>query len=163
MVPFYWTKGLSELQMINNFKRHLLNHWSKFKIISQNCSSWWKLHKIAQIICSTKQRGCQSSRSEMSFNDIFSWTMVQIQNNFTELFLIIPFTKIAQMVLLHWTKGPQELQIRNIFKHLLNHWSKFEIISQNCSSWCLLPKLHKKFWGLVFWAEPLLANLHWSR
>ena len=51
--------------------------------------------------------------------------LVQIQNNFTELFLLMPFTKIAQMVTLHRTKGQPELQIRNNFKrHLLNHWSK---------------------------------------
>ena len=35
--------------------------------------------------------------------------MVQIQNNFTELFLIMPPTKIAQKVLLRWTKGLLEL------------------------------------------------------
>ena len=32
------------------------------------------------------------------------------------MFLMIPSTKIAQMVLLPWTKEPLELQIRNIFK-----------------------------------------------
>ena len=41
--------------------------------------------------------------------------LVQIQNNSTELFLLIPSTKIAQMVPLCWIKGPPELQIRNIF------------------------------------------------
>ena len=30
-------------------------------------------------------------------------------------------------------------------QHLLNHWPKFIIISQNCSSWCTLPKFHKWF------------------
>ena len=56
--------------------------------------------------------------------------LVQIQNNFTELFLIMPFTKIAQMVLLCLTKRLPEIKIRNIFKRhlLLNHWSKFKII-----------------------------------
>ena len=41
-------------------------------------------------------------------------------------------TKIAQMVLVHRSKGPPELQIRNIFKRHLtqNHWSKFKIISE---------------------------------
>ena len=70
-------------------------------------------------------------------NDI-SWPLLQIQNNFTELFLIIPSTKIAQMGSLRGTKGLPELQIRNDFKwhFLLNHWSKFKMISQNCSSWC---------------------------
>ena len=35
--------------------------------------------------------------------------LVQIKYNFTEMFLIILFTKIAQMVLLCSTKGPLEL------------------------------------------------------
>ena len=62
-----------------------------------------------------------------------------------ELFLIIPFTKIAQIVTFRRTKGLSELQIRNTFKwhFLLIHWSKFKTISQNCSSWYLIPKLHK--------------------
>ena len=29
--------------------------------------------------------------------------------------------------------------------HLLNRWPKFKIISQNCASWCTLPKFHKRF------------------
>ena len=35
--------------------------------------------------------------------------LVQNQNNFTELFLMVPSTKIAQMVPLPWTKGLPEL------------------------------------------------------
>ena len=35
--------------------------------------------------------------------------LVQIQNNCTELFLMMPSTKIAQIVLLHQTKEPPEL------------------------------------------------------
>ena len=34
---------------------------------------------------------------------------VQFQNNFTELFLMMPSTKIAQMVPLRYKKGPPEL------------------------------------------------------
>ena len=73
--------------------------------------------------------------------------LTQIQNFFTELFLWIPSTKIAQMVMLRWTKWLPKLQIRNTFKghFLLNHWFKFKIISQNCTSSCLLPILHKWF------------------
>ena len=79
--------------------------------------------------------------------------LVQIQNNFTGLCFIMPLTKIALMVLLHWTKGLPELQIRNIFKRhfLLNHWYKFKIISLNCSSRCLLPKIAQ------------IVPLHWTK
>ena len=37
--------------------------------------------------------------------------MGRFQNNFTGMFLGWPFTTIAKMVLLHWTKGPPELKI----------------------------------------------------
>ena len=40
----------------------LLNHWSKFKIISQNCSSWCTLPKLHIWFHSIEQKGCQSSR-----------------------------------------------------------------------------------------------------
>ena len=37
IVPLRWTEGLPEFQIRNMFKRHLLlNHWSEFKISSQN-------------------------------------------------------------------------------------------------------------------------------
>ena len=42
--------------------------------------------------------------------------LAKIQNKSTELFLLMPPTKTAQMVLLRGTKGLPELQIRNIFK-----------------------------------------------
>ena len=35
--------------------------------------------------------------------------LAQIQNDFTELFLIMDSTKFAEMVPLHWTKGLPEL------------------------------------------------------
>ena len=37
--------------------------------------------------------------------------MARFQNNFTEMFLSCPFTKIAQLVPLRKTKWPQELKI----------------------------------------------------
>ena len=75
MVPLCWTKGLPELQIRNIFKRHLLlSHWSKFKLISQNCYSWCLLPKLHKWFHSIEQRGCQSSRKKMYFNDISSWT-----------------------------------------------------------------------------------------
>ena len=56
-------------------KRHfLLNNWSKFKIISQNCSSRCLLPKLHKWFQSAEQRGCQSSRNEMSLKYISSWT-----------------------------------------------------------------------------------------
>ena len=46
--------------------------------------------------------------------------MGRFQNNFTEMFLGWPSTKIAKMVPLHWTKWPSKLKIEKPFKqHLL--------------------------------------------
>ena len=43
--------------------------------------------------------------------------MAGFQNNFTEMFLSSPFTKIAKMIPLHKTKWPPELKIE---KNILN-------------------------------------------
>ena len=46
--------------------------------------------------------------------------LVQIQNYFTELFLMMASTKIVQTVSLSLIQGSPELQIRNIFKRNLS-------------------------------------------
>ena len=91
--------------------------------------------KIAQMV-PLHLTGGLTELQKRFFKMISPEQLVQIYDNSTELFLLIPYIKIAQMILPRWTKGPSELQIRNIFiRHLLlNHWSKFKIISQNCSS-----------------------------
>ena len=71
----------------------LLNNTLKSKIISKRCFS--KCPKNAQ----------------MFFLYRTKWPPVQIQYNFTEVFLIMPSNKIAQMVSLHQTNGPPELKI----------------------------------------------------
>ena len=43
-------------------KWYLLNHWSKFKIISQNYSSWYPLPNLHKSFCSAKQKDHQSPR-----------------------------------------------------------------------------------------------------
>ena len=43
-------------------------------------------------------------------------TLVQIQNDFTELFLMMASTKIAQTVMLGLIQGSPELEMRNVFK-----------------------------------------------
>ena len=146
MAPLRWTKGLPELHIRNIFKRHLyLNHWSKFKIISQNFSSWCLLLNLHKWFCSTKHGAARALDKKCLLMKFPTEPLIQIQNNFTELFLMSPFTKIAQIVPLHWTKWPPKLQIRNIFKRhlLLNDWSKFKVIHrffphdafyQNCTN-----------------------------
>ena len=42
--------------------------------------------------------------------------LVQIQNNFKEVLLLMPSSKITQLIPLRRSKGPPELYIRNTFK-----------------------------------------------
>ena len=44
--------------------------------------------------------------------------MAGFQNNFTEMFLKCPFTKIAKMVLLRWTEWPPELEIEKSLNNI---------------------------------------------
>ena len=50
---------------------------------------------------------------------LLNHALVQIQNSFTEMLLILPSINIAQIVPLRRTKGPPELWIRNILEHHL--------------------------------------------
>ena len=81
--------------------------------------------------------------------------MTGFQNDFTEMFLLCPLTKIAKMVSFGLTKWPPELKIEkghrrhasvnNLLKrHLfLNRLMDFEIILQECFLSNPLPKLLK--------------------
>ena len=78
--------------------------------------------KIAQIIHSAKKGATKAIDKKYLYTTSHPESLVQIQNNFTELFLMMHSTKLAQMVPLNRTKGLLELKIRNGFKrHLLNH------------------------------------------
>ena len=80
------------------FKRHLLlNHWSKFQITSHECS-----HDVLFQKCingSAPLNGKAPRAPDKIFLTTSPEVLAQIQNNFTELFLITPSNKIAQMVL----------------------------------------------------------------
>ena len=139
MVLVRWTKGLSELQLRNNFKRHLLNHWSKFHITSHECSPWCPFQN-----CTNDSAPPNMSAARAPDKKSFKWHLL---NHWSKFKIISQncSTKFAQMVPLCWTQGPLELQHRNIFKQhiLLNHWSKSHITSHGCSPWCPLSKLPK--------------------
>ena len=78
--------------------------------------------------------------------------MTGFQNNFTEMFLLCPLTKIAKMIPFGLTKWPPELRIEkgvdchasdnNLLKRhlLLNQLMDFEIILQECFLSDPLPK-----------------------
>ena len=111
--------GHSELQIRNIFKSQLLlNHWSKFKLfprifphdaLYQNCTN----------DSAPTNKGAVKALDKKCILMAF-----QIQNNFTEMFLIMASTQNAQMVLLHQKRVSRALD-KNIFKwNLLNHWFK---------------------------------------
>ena len=135
MVPLFWTKGLSELQIRNIFKQYFPP-----ELLAQIQKKFTELFlitpstKTAQMVPLLWTKGLPELQIRTIFKLYFPPELLaQIQNNFTELFLITPSTKIAQMVPLCWTKGLPELQIRNIFKwhFFLNHCPKYKIIAQN--------------------------------
>ena len=53
------------------------------------------------------------NRKKKSFKGHLLKLMAQFQNNFAEMFLLWPCTKLAKMVPLHWTRWPPELKIEN--------------------------------------------------
>ena len=146
MVPLHRTKEPPELQIRNIFKRHLiLNLWSKFKIVSQNFSSWCLLPNLHKWCRLAEKRDARAPDENIFKTHLLLnyWSKFKIiSQNCSSWY---PLPKLHKWLPL--TKRPPELQIRNIciFKRrlLLNHRSKFKIISQNCSSWYPLPKLHK--------------------
>ena len=67
---------------------------------------------IAVALCLLRNFACSFVVSAFPKN----YSKNTISDNFTELFVIIPYTEIAQMVKLHGIKGLPGLQIRNTFK-----------------------------------------------
>ena len=89
-----------------------MNHWPKFKIISQNCSSGCPLPKLHKWLRSNVQKGARASDKKNLKTTFPPEPLIQIQNNFTGLFLMMTSSNIAQMVSVHWTKGLTELYIK---------------------------------------------------
>ena len=109
-----WFRSTNKLQI-----RNLLN----------NISSWTTgqssklFHRIVPHDAFYQHFTNGSAQPNKEVARVLDRKRVQIQNNFTELFLFMPYTKIAQTGSLHKRKGLPTLQIRTIFKqHLLNHW-----------------------------------------
>ena len=120
MVLLRWTKGPPEPQKRNIFKRHLLrNHLSKFKIISQNCSSEYPLENCTNG-STPLNKGAARAPDKKYLLTTSPKPLVQTSYNYTWMFPITPSFKIAQMVSLHGTGGLPELQIRNILNDIFS-------------------------------------------
>ena len=84
----------------------------------------------------------------MSFNDIFFWATGP---NSILFYMNVPHNALFQKCI-NGSAPPNRRTARapdmkSFNWHLLNHWHKFNIILQNCSLWCTLPKLHKWFYS----------------
>ena len=147
MVSVHCSKGLQELYLRSVFKRHLLNHWSECHILHMNVHHDALFQNYMNGSAPLNRRASRALDKKSFKQHLLLNHWPKFKKKITKLFLIILSTKIAQMATRRWTKGLPDIQTRNTFKRnfLLNHWSKFKIISQNCCSWCFLPKLHKWF------------------
>ena len=88
----------------------------KIQIISQKCSSWCHLPNCTNSSAPPNKGAARALDKKCLLKTFTSETKVQIQNNFTELLLIMHSSKISQMVPLHWsvifrwaTQGPRAL------------------------------------------------------
>ena len=127
-------RGSSEstlVKMPHCWKSHALAHFTELFLTKH----WFKTAQMV-LLCWTKgppERYLDKMGLYMAspLEPLF-----QIKYYFTEMFCIMPSTIIAQMVWKRWTKRLPVLKIRNIFKqYLLNHWSKFRIISHEFPPW----------------------------
>ena len=141
----------------NSFERHLLlDQWPNFKIISQKCSLGVPLLKLLKWFRSTEQNGCQSKKRKTFKQHL----LASFQNNFTEMFLRWPSTKIMKMVLLHWTKWPPKLKLKEkkkktfitktcLFKYIENFTTKkWKFSDKNFWYFWYFCSKHR-FWVLV--------------
>ena len=119
-------QGATRAPEKKSFKRHLLlNHWPKFK--------WF--HRIVPL--DTLYRNCTSGYTPLNKRVARApdkkyllmafppEPQVQIQNNFTGLFFMIPSSNIAQMFPVHWTGAAKALD-----KKCLKMTSFFEPLVQ---------------------------------
>ena len=110
------TKDLPKLQIRNIYKRHLLNHWSKFKLFHR-IFPHDAFYQNSTNDSAPRNKGAARPLDKKCLLMTFPpETLAQFQKYLTELFHIMPFSKIRKKVPLHWTKGLPELQIWNIFK-----------------------------------------------
>ena len=117
----------------------------------------WPFSKIVrEILIRQKFKNCGSGEwglLALYRNEGILWKssplkpLVGLWNNFTDMFLGWPFSKIVALVnggFLHYT------EMKEFFKNLLlwNRWSDCEIISQICSLGDPFQKLLVKFWSV---------------
>ena len=114
MVPLHWTKGLPELQI---------------KIVFNDISSWATgsnsiPHDALYQSCTNGFAPAKMGLAELYNKKYLQMKspepLVQNQNNFTEMVLMLPSTKIDQKVQLGWTTWLPELKIEVSLNHMIS-------------------------------------------
>ena len=158
----------AKIEKKNTFKRHLLfGQWLISKWFHRNvplilvagkgrrgmflfllflhfhsCSSFFPvLSFISSAISSISFLPFSGRRHKMIHK---GWRVVKPQHN---QILLSPFTKIAKMVLLCWTKWSPELKVEKPLNNTSGQWLDFKIIPHKYSSYAPLPKLLKWFFS----------------
>ena len=121
-------------------------------MISQNCSSYCTLPKLHKWF-SSSEKGATRALDKMSLISISSSSLTTVPNwiLFHRNVLYDDHYHNCTMVWKPWWTKWVKKATRAIDKKyllLLNHLSKFKIISKKCSSWCILRK-----WGRIFIAQ----------
>ena len=109
-VLLHWSRWPPELKIEKKFKwLLLLNQKMDFEIIHRNVS-WVTLYQNCSNDSATLNKMATRAINRNKLLTISSAKPVyRVWNNFTEMFLGLPSTKIAQMVPLLWTKWPPGL------------------------------------------------------
>ena len=141
-----------------SLKWHLfLNHFSKYKILSHECSPYCPLPKLHKWIRSANKRDARAlDKKSLKWHLLKHWS--KEKNDFTELFMI-PSTKTAQMVPLRWTKGSPDKHIEkcHLGRLIVGYTNRNHV-------WLLRFNIAVKqhFWPSILWDTSPKANFKYS-
>ena len=141
MVLLHQVKWPKQLKIEKYLIYPPLNHWSKLKIISQESSPKCPLPKLHKWFGSTEQMDARDKIKILKRH-----LLNQIQNNFTEMILIMPSTKIHKCFSLVsiYTIGTLMVFLRECFENI-----NFEEKNQQTTKACKITQ-HAKSYVLIF-------------
>ena len=114
MAPLGWTKWWPELKIVKSLKDiSLRSQCPDFKVISRKCSSYGPLPKLQKKFCSTT-KWPPELKIEKNLLTSPPWPVAWFQNDFTEMFLLSPFTKIAKWFCSAEQNGHQSWKLKNL-------------------------------------------------
>ena len=130
--------------VFNNFFKHLLlpNHWANLDQTWKECSLGGPLQNLFTEFDSIKNSGCHGNEIEF-FQQFLKNLLRNLLKNCSRNFDPSINMAVVNGGFLHY------INMKKFLKDLLfrNHWSGFEIISQECSFCDPFQKLFAKFWS----------------